>query len=371
MRIGVPKEVKASEYRVGLIPSSVFELVRYDHDVLVEQGAGKGIGFTDQDYEHVGAVIVKEAKRIFEQADMIVKVKEPQLSECAMLREDQILFTFLHLAADPKQADALQQSKCVAIAYETVTDSQGGLPLLLPMSQVAGRLSIQVGAHYLEKIRGGSGILLAGVPGVHAGKVVVLGGGVVGTNAMRMAIGQEADVTMLDRSLRRLRALDLQFGAKINTVYATQDAIDQYVSESDLVIGAVLVPGGVAPRLVDRALLKKMRPGSVVVDVAIDQGGCFETSRPTSHVEPTYVEEGIAHYCVSNMPGAVPRTAAYALNNATLPFVIALANKGYQKAMLDNRHLLNGLNVYHGHITHAAIARDLKKACVPAEEVLM
>ncbi len=371
MRIGVPKEIKESEYRAGLLPGSVHELVMRGHEVVVEHDLGIGIGFTDQDYEAAGATVEKSAKKIFKEADMIVKVKEPQLNECDMLHEDQILFTFLHLAPDLKQAEALQKSKCVAIAYETVTDMQGGLPLLLPMSQVAGRLSVQMGARYLEKIQGGSGILLSGVPGVPSAKVVVLGGGVVGTNAMRMAIGQESNVTIMDRSLRRLRALDLQFGVKINTVYATQDSIAEYVRDADLVIGAVLVPGGSAPKLVNRDLLKQMRTGSVIVDVAIDQGGCFETSRPTSHSEPTYVEEGIIHYCVSNMPGAVPRTAAFALNNATLPFAIALANKGYRKAMLDNQHLLNGLNVCHGHITHPVLARDLKKECIPSEEILM
>lgn len=356
MRIGVPKEIKTEEYRVGLVPASIRELTAFGHEVWIEKNAGHGIGINDKTYSEVGAHIVDTPDEIFEKSDMIVKVKELQPHECKMLREDQILFTYLHLAPDLLQTELLMQSGCTAIAYETVTADDGSLPLLSPMSQVAGRLSIQMGAHCLEKTQGGSGILLGGVPGVASANVVVIGGGVVGTNAARMAMGLEASVTVLDRSLKRLQELDFQFGSKINTIYATKEGIEHYVLNADLVIGAVLVPGGAAPRLVTRDMLKEMRRGSVVVDVAIDQGGCFETSRPTTHTEPTYVEERIVHYCVSNMPGAVPRTATFALNNATLPFVIALANKGYKKALQKDPHLLNGLNVYKGKITHEAVA---------------
>lgn len=370
MLIGVPKEIKVHEYRVGMVPSSVREVVYHGHQVIVETGAGLGIGITDADYQAAGATIAKDAKEVFQRADMIVKVKEPQPNECRMLREGQILFTYLHLAPDPEQAELLVASKCIAIAYETVTDDQHGLPLLAPMSEVAGRMSIQAGAHCLEKAQGGRGVLLGGVPGVSAGKIVVIGGGVVGTNAVRMATGMEAQVTVIDKSLRRLKELDREFGAKINTVYSTVDAIEHYVSEADLVVGAVLVPGAMAPKLVSRALLKKMQPGSVVVDVAIDQGGCFETSRPTTHAEPTYVVDGVVHYCVANMPGGVARTAAFALNNATLPFILELANKGYRNALMENHHLLNGLNVYKGHLTHGAVARDLGQSFVPAMEAL-
>lgn len=370
MLIGVPKEIKVHEYRVGMIPDSVRELTAHGHQVVVETNAGQGIGVKDEVYRQAGARIAKLAQEVFAEADMIVKVKEPQSHECKMLREGQVLFTYLHLAPDPEQARLLQESRCIAIAYETVTNSRGGLPLLSPMSEVAGRMSIQAGAHCLEKAQGGAGILLGGVPGVAPAKVVVIGGGVVGTNAIRMAMGMEASVTVLDKSLDRLKELDFQFGSKLNTIYATRGAIEEYVSNADLVIGAVLVPGAAAPKLVSRELLKKMHPGSVVVDVAIDQGGCFETSRPTTHAEPTYVVDDIVHYCVANMPGAVARTAAFALNNATLPFTLALADRGYKAALLDDPHLLNGLNVYKGMITYEAVAKDLGQPYVPAIEAL-
>ncbi len=370
MLIGIPKEVKKEEYRVGMTPFSVHELINNGHSVVVEHNAGDGIGFTDDNYIDVGAKILNSAEEVYAAADMIVKVKEPQPSEYDLLREDQILFTYLHLAPDPKQAAGLIKSKCIAIAYETVTGDQGGLPLLSPMSQVAGRLSIQAGAYCLEKPHGGSGVLLGGVPGVYPGKVVVIGGGVVGTNAIRMAMGKQAVVTVLDKSLRRLQELDFTFGGRLNTAYATRASIQEYVAGADLVVGAVLVPGSSAPKLVTRDTLSLMRPGSVMVDVAIDQGGCFETSHPTTHSEPTYVVDGIVHYCVANMPGCVPRTATLALNNATLPFVIEIANKGYQKALLQNAHLKNGLNVFRGQITHEGVAHDLGMDYVPPEEVL-
>lgn len=370
MLVGMPKEIKNNEFRVGLTPSSVQELVENGHDVMVQKGAGDEIGFPDQRYESVGAKLVKTPKEIFAKADMIVKVKEPQLPECEMLREGQILFTFLHLAPDPAQTKALIKSKCIAIAYETVTDQYGHLPLLTPMSEVAGRLSIQAGAHFLEKPKGGIGLLLGGVPGVEAANVMIIGGGVVGSNAIRMAIGMEADVTVLDKSLKTLQALDAQFGAKLNTVFATQSNMEMYAYKADLVIGAVLVAGGSAPRLITRPMLKKMKKGAVIVDVAIDQGGCVETSRPTTHEEPIYVEEGIIHYCVANMPGAVPKTSSVALNNATIPFTVALANKGYKQALIDDEHLRRGLNVYRGQITYEAVAQALDLDYIPVEKVL-
>lgn len=366
MIIGLPKEIKNHEYRVGMVPSSIMELTVRGHRVLVEKNAGEAIGFSDESYKQAGAEIVETASEVFAQADMIVKVKEPQPNECKMLRPGQVLFTYLHLAPDPIQAELLVASGVIAIAYETVTDRFGGLPLLSPMSEVAGRMSIQAGAHCLEKAQNGSGILLGGVPGVSPANVVVLGGGVVGTNAIRVAVGMEANVTVIDKSLNRLRELDLQFGASLNTIFATQHNIEVAVANADLVVGAVLVPGAAAPRLVTRQMLRTMRKGSVVVDVAIDQGGCFETSRPTTHQEPTYTEEGIVHYCVANMPGAVPRTSAVALNNATLPFIMALADKGYKCAMEEDPHLLNGLNVCCGKITNAAVAEALKKTYIPA-----
>lgn len=371
MIIGIPKEIKSEEYRVGLTPYNVHELVNHGHQVLIEQDAGAGSGFFDEHYTAVGGRIVPMAADIYIEADMIVKVKEPQSSEYDLLREGQILFTYLHLAPDRKLAEALVASKCIAIAYETVTDEQGHLPLLTPMSQVAGRLAIQAGAHYLEKPQGGRGILLGGVPGVYQGKVVVIGGGVAGTNAVRMAMGKEAEVVVLDKSLSRLQDLDLQFGGRLKTVYSTRASIEEYVTQADLVIGSVLVPGAAAPKLVSRELIAKMRPGSVVVDIAIDQGGCFETSRPTSHSNPVYTVDGVIHYCVDNMPGAVPRTSTFALNNATIPFVLELADKGVKAALLENHHLLNGLNVYQGYITHEGVAKDLKIEYVAPRKLLL
>ena len=359
MLVGVPKEIKQQENRVGLVPASVREVVRVGGSVLVEKNAGIGIGITDEQYQAAGAEMVDTADEIFARAELIVKVKEPQPIECRRLREGQTLFTYLHLAPDPQQTRLLKESGVTAIAYETVTQNDGGLPLLTPMSQVAGRMSIQAGAHCLEMAQGGSGVLLGGVPGVCPANVVVIGGGVVGTNAVRMAMGMEAHVTVIDKSLCRLRELDFQFGSKLSTIFATSEALEQYVIAADLVIGAVLVPGAAAPKLVTRAMLKAMRPGSVVVDVAIDQGGCFETSRPTTHQEPTYVSDGVVHYCVANMPGAVPKTSTFALNNATLPFVLSLVTKGVKLALLSDGHLLNGLNVHQGMITYEAVARDL------------
>ena len=370
MKVGVPKEIKTHEYRVGLTPGAVRELTVHGHEVTVQQDAAVAIGFSDDDYRAAGASIVATAAEVFASTDMIVKVKEPQPSEIAALRPGQVLFTYLHLAADKAQTEGLMKSGATCIAYETVTDARGALPLLAPMSEVAGRMSVQVGAHCLEKEQGGAGVLLGGVPGVPAGKVVVIGGGVSGTNAARMAIGIGAQVTVIDRSITRLKELDQQFGSQIHTLYSTTAAIEQAVVEADLVIGAVLVPGAAAPKLVTREMVKKMRPGSVVVDIAIDQGGCLETSKPTSHSNPTYVEEGVVHYCVTNMPGAVARTSTIALGNATLPFVMALANKGWRQALIDDQHLLNGLNVHAGVITYKAVADDLGLAFKPAASVL-
>ncbi len=358
MLIGVPKEIKNHEYRIGLTPAAVREYVENGHDVIVENNGGAAIGFTNEQYTEAGASIVDTPEEIFERADMIVKVKEPQPNECKMLREGQILYTFLHLAPDPTQTGLLGKAGCTAIAYETVTDNRNGLPLLAPMSEVAGRMSIQAGAHYLEKAHGGSGTLLGGVPGVAPGKVLIIGGGVVGTNAAKMAIGLGAEVTILDRSLPRLRELDDIFAGRVQTVYSTVDAIDKYSREADLVVGAVLIPGAAAPKLLTRENIKNMKPGSVLVDVAIDQGGCFETSKATTHQDPVYVIDDVVHYCVANMPGGVARTSTIALNNATLPYGIALANKGV-KAMLENDHLLKGLNMHKGKITYKAIHDDL------------
>ncbi|MFO1071032.1 MAG: alanine dehydrogenase [Geminicoccaceae bacterium] len=370
MRIGVPREIKSHEYRVGLVPSSVRELVHHGHAVSVETGAGAGIGVTDAMYVAAGASIAPSAEAVFAAAEMIVKVKEPQPAECAMLRPGQILYTYLHLAADREQTEALLRSGCVAVAYETVTDRHGRLPLLAPMSEVAGRMSVQVGAHCLEKAQGGAGILLGGVPGVPAARVVIIGGGISGTNAARMAMGMEAHVTVIDRNLERLYELDLQFGAMLNTIYSTVDAIEQHVTGADLVIGAVLIPGASAPKLVTRAMVKGMRPGSVFVDIAIDQGGCSETSRPTTHAEPTYVEHGVIHYCVTNMPGAVARTSTFALNNATLPHALALAGKGWRQAMRDDPHLADGLNIAEGRLVYRAVADSLGLPFTPREEAL-
>jgi alanine dehydrogenase len=362
MKIGVPKEIKVYEYRVGLVPASVRELAAAGHDVLVERTAGHGIGVTDADYEGAGARMVESAAAVFAEAELIVKVKEPQPDECAMLRPGQILFAYLHLAADRPQAEALCRSGATAMAYETVTADDGSLPLLTPMSEVAGRMSIQVGANYLQWFNGGAGVLLGGVPGVEPGRVVILGGGVAGSNAAAMALGLQANVTVVDRSVPRLRQLATQFGRLLKTVHATADRIDSLVTGADLVVGAVLIPGASAPRLVSRGILKRMKPGTVLVDISIDQGGCFETSRPTTHAEPTYIIDDVVHYCVTNMPGAVPRTSTYALNNVTLPFVMALANQGLEAAVRANPHLKAGINVHRGKIQHEVVARALHPA---------
>ncbi|WP_135466644.1 alanine dehydrogenase [Crenalkalicoccus roseus] len=370
MLVGVPKEVKVHEYRVGLVPASVRELVAHGHEVLVETGAGAAIGFPDEAYRAAGAAIVPDAAAVFARAELVVKVKEPQPREWAQLRPGQVLFTYLHLAPDPDQAKGLMESGCTAIAYETVTDAQGGLPLLAPMSEVAGRMAVQVGARCLEKEAGGAGILLSGVPGVPGAKVAIIGGGVVGSNAARIAHGMRARVTVLDKSPRVMQALDAEFNGAVDTLFATSDSIEEAVIEADLVIGAVLVPGAAAPRLVTREMVRRMRPGSVVVDVAIDQGGCFETSRPTTHADPTYVVDGVVHYCVTNMPGAVARTSAVALNNATLPFTLQLADKGWKRACAENPHLAGGLNVHAGRVTHPAVAAALGLDLLPAERAL-
>jgi len=359
MLVGVPKEIKNHEYRVGLTPNGAAALVRNGHQVLVETNAGAGVGFEDAMYTKAGAKIAKNADEVFAAADMIVKVKEPQAVECKKLRSGQVLFTYLHLAPDPEQTKMLIDSDCVAIAYETVTDVHGGLPLLKPMSEVAGRMSIQAGAHSLEKAQGGSGMLLPGVPGVAPARVLVLGGGVVGINAARMAAGLGAEVTIMDISLNRLTQIDNDFGNVMTTEYSTHEHICEHLPTTDLVIGGVLIPGAAAPKLITKDMLNLMRPGSVIVDVAIDQGGCLETSKATTHHEPTYVVNGVVHYCVANMPGGVARTSTLALTNATLPFVIALANKGYRKALEDDVHLHNGLNIHRGKVTYAAVAKEL------------
>lgn len=369
MKIGVPKEIKNHEYRIGLTPAAVKELATNGHQVMVETSGGKAIGFDDDQYQAAGAILVEAAEEIFAESEMIVKVKEPQLGECKMLRKGQLLFTYLHLAPDPEQARLLVESGATCIAYETVTDTKGGLPLLAPMSEVAGRMSIQAAAYHLEKARGGSGILLGGVPGVEPGKVLIIGGGVVGVNAAYMAVGMGADVTLLDRSLPRLRELDDTFGPNgIKTAYSTVDAIEKHSAQADVIIGGVLIPGASAPKLINREHLQPMRDGSVIVDVAIDQGGCFETSRPTTHQEPTYVVDGVVHYCVANMPGGVARTSTMALNNATIPFVLALANKGAQRAILDDPHLANGLNVHAGQVTYRAVAEALNYPYIPVDK---
>ena len=365
MKIGCPKEIKIHEYRVGLVPAGVRELVDAGHQLTVQSGAGAGIGISDDAYRAAGAGIVPDARSVFDAAEMIVKVKEPQLPECAMLRRGQLLFTYLHLAADAAQAQALVQSGVTAIAYETVTAPDGSLPLLTPMSEVAGRMSIQVGATALQKANGGFGVLLGGVPGVAPARVVVLGGGVAGTNAAQMAVGLGAQVTIVDRSLRRLRELDAQFGNAIETAYSTIESIERLVIQADLVIGAVLVTGAAAPKLVTRDMVRRMEKGAVLVDISIDQGGCFETSKPTTHADPTYVVDGVVHYCVTNMPGAVPRTSTFALTNATLPYVRSLADHGWRKALERDAGFAAGLNVHEGAITHEAVARDLGMAYRP------
>lgn len=365
MRIGVPKEIKNHEYRVGLVPAGVRELVAAGHQVFVQTSAGAGIGVEDAAYVAAGAKILATAREVFDGADMVVKVKEPQLAECKMLRPGQVLFTYLHLAADAAQANALMASGATAIAYETVTAPNGSLPLLTPMSEVAGRMSVQVGAASLQKANGGLGVLLGGVPGVPPAKVVVLGGGVSGTSAAEIAVGMRADVTVVDRSLKRLRELDALFGGRLKTAASTAEAIESLVTQADLVIGAVLVVGAAAPKLVTRDMVSKMKKGAVMVDISIDQGGCFETSRPTTHAEPTFVVDGVVHYCVTNMPGAVPRTSTFALTNATLPYVKQLADLGVEKALAADPHLAAGLNVHAGAITCEAVARDLNLAYRP------
>ena len=359
MRIGVPREIKTYEYRVGMIPASVREAIEQGHEVIVQANVAVRQGIADEDYRRVGAKIAATAEDVFGEAELIVKVKEPQPAEIALLREGQTLFTYLHLAPDPAQAKALMKSGVTAIAYETVTNVRGALPLLSPMSEVAGRMAIQAGAHCLEMEQGGRGMLLGGAAGVAPAKVVVLGGGVAGMNAVRMAVGLEAFVTCIDINIERLYGLDQQFGASINTIFSTRQAVEDYVLDADLVIGAVLVPGAAAPKLISEAIVKNMKRGSVIVDIAIDQGGCAETSRPTTHAEPSYVKHGVVHYCVTNMPGAVARTSTFALNNATLPFVLALAGKGALRAMREDPHLLAGLNVHRGKITHPAVAAAL------------
>jgi alanine dehydrogenase len=370
MRIGVPKEIKNHEYRVGMTPAAVRELTARGHEVFVETQAGEGISLHDEMYTKVGAKILPNADEVFASADMIVKVKEPQPVEIKRLRKGQVLFTYLHLAPDPEQTKGLLDSGAVCIAYETVTDRFGGLPLLAPMSEVAGRMSIQAGAHSLEKAQGGMGMLLGGVPGVPAAKVVVLGGGVVGTNAARMAMGLEAHVSILDVSLRRLNELDLQFGAMLNTVFSTIDSIEENVVGADLVIGGVLLPGAEAPKLITRKMVSQMKKGSVIVDVAIDQGGCAETSHATTHADPTYMVDGVVHYAVANMPGGVARTSTFALNNATLPFTRALAELGAEGAMKKDPHLRAGLNVYKGTLTYKAVGEAQNIASESAEKVL-
>ena len=369
MRVGCPKEIKNHEYRVGLTPGSVREYVAHGHEVLVETGAGAGIGADDNAYRAAGAIIAKTAADVFAKSDMIVKVKEPQPNEWAQLRDGQILYTYLHLAPDPEQTKGLLASGVTAIAYETVPDDRGGLPLLAPMSEVAGRLSIQAGATALQKANGGRGVLLGGVPGVLPGKVTVLGGGVVGLHAARMASGLGADVTIIDRSIPRLRQLDDLFAGRVHTRYSTVEALEEECFSADIVVGAVLIPGAAAPKLVTREMLSGMKKGSVLVDVAIDQGGCFETSHATTHADPTYEVDGVIHYCVANMPGAVPVTSAHALNNATLHYGLQLADKGL-KALVDDHHLRNGLNVHRGKITNRAVAEALGYELVEPKAVL-
>jgi alanine dehydrogenase len=370
MRIGLPKEIKNHEYRVGLTPASVRELTTAGHTVLVQSGAGEAIGLSDAQYVAAGATLAVDAAQVFAAAEMIVKVKEPQPQECAMLRPGQILYTYLHLAPDPEQTEALIRSGAVCIAYETITGAGGGLPLLAPMSEVAGRMAVQAGAAHLEKSKGGMGVLLGGVPGVPAGHCVILGAGVVGTHALQMAVGLGARVTVLDKNIDRLRQLDLVFGNRIHTVFSNVQSVEEAVLDADLVVGGVLIPGAAAPKLVTRAMVARMKKGAVLVDVAIDQGGCFETSHATTHADPTFMVDGVVHYCVANMPGAVARTSTFALNNATIGHALALANKGWKQALKDNAHLKNGLNVAEGKVTYEAVAQALGKAYVPADALL-
>ena len=370
MRIGLPREIKNHEYRVGLTPASVRELTIRGHSVLVQAGAGQAIGLSDAQYTAAGAQLAQDAAAVFSQADLIVKVKEPQPQECAMLRPGQILYTYLHLAPDPEQTKALLQSGAICIAYETITGHGGGLPLLAPMSEVAGRMAVQAGAAHLEKSKGGMGVLLGGVPGVPAAHVVIVGAGVVGTHAAQVAIGMGARVTVLDKNVDRLRHLDLLFGNRIHTLYSNAQNLEDSVLDAELVVGGVLIPGAAAPKLVTRKMIAAMKKGAVVVDVAIDQGGCFETSHPTTHDDPTFIVDGVVHYCVANMPGAVARTSTFALNNATIGHAIALADKGWKRALRDDPHLKNGLNVAAGHITYEAVARDLGYDHVSVDTVL-
>ncbi|MGI9483545.1 MAG: alanine dehydrogenase [Hyphomicrobiales bacterium] len=370
MLIGVPKEIKVKEFRVGLTPTSVRELVAHGHKVIVESNAGVGIGMDDGAYENAGAEIVNTAQEIFDNAEMVVKVKEPQAVERKMLRPGQLLFTYLHLAPDPDQTRDLVESGATCIAYETVTSPLGGLPLLAPMSEVAGRLSIQAGAYHLEKAHGGLGVLLGGVPGVDPAKVVVIGGGMVGRHAVHIALGMGADVWCIDKNVDVLRSLWSQFDRPLNTVYSTRDSIEHHCMQADLVIGGVLIPGASAPKLITKDIVKKMKPGSVIVDVAIDQGGCTENSRPTTHDDPVFIVDDVIHYCVANMPGGVPKTSTYALNNATLPFSLALADKGWKQALRDDKYLRDGLNVHDGKVTYKAVADDLGYDYVPAEDVI-
>ena len=370
MKVGVPKEIKVLEYRVGMIPSGVKELVDEGHEVFVETNAGMGIGMTDQDYIDAGATILSTPEEVFDISELIIKVKEPQLNECEMLKTGQVLFTYLHLAADPEQAAALVKSGVTAIAYETVTADNGSLPLLTPMSAVAGRLSIQAGAYALQKANGGRGVLLGGVPGVKAGQVLIIGGGVSGAHAAEMAVGLGAQVTILDLSSDRLNELSNKFGDKVSTRVSSKELINELVIESDLVIGAVLVAGAAAPKLVTKEHVKQMRPGSVMVDISIDQGGCFETSKPTTHAEPMYIVDDVVHYCVTNMPGAVPRTSTFALTNETLPFIKSLANRGWQSALKNDQHLKNGLNVHEGSINFEAVADELGYSYKSPDEII-
>ncbi|GEN25652.1 alanine dehydrogenase [Halomonas cupida] len=370
MHIGVPREIKNHEYRVALTPSGARELVERGHTVVVEQGAGDGAGFADSAYKAAGAAIEPDVAVLWENAELILKVKEPQAEEVARLKPEHTLFTYLHLAAEQKLTQGLIDSGATCIAYETITAAQGGLPLLAPMSTVAGRMAVQAGAHSLEKAQGGAGVLLPGVPGVAPARVTVIGGGVVGENAARMALGLGAEVTVLDRSISRLETLDDRYQGRMKTVFSTADAVEEAARESDLVIGAVLVPGAAAPKLITREMLSLMKPGAVLVDVAIDQGGCFETSRPTTHAEPTYVVDGVVHYCVANMPGAVARTSTQALTNATQPFVVALANKGWRQALKDDTHFAAGLNVHAGLVTYAAVADAFGLAYRPTATLL-
>ncbi|AKE52157.1 alanine dehydrogenase [Kangiella geojedonensis] len=370
MLIGVPKEIKNHEYRAGMVPGSVREVIAHGHEVIVETNAGSGIGFTDDDYVAAGATIVDTAEEVFAKAEMIVKVKEPLAEERKRLRKDQILFTYLHLAPDMPQTQDLVDSGAVCIAYETVTGRTGGLPLLAPMSEVAGRMSIQAGAQCLEKSRGGLGMLLGGVPGVSPAKCVVIGAGVVGSNAIRMAVGLGARVVVLDRNVDALRRVTSEFGSRVETVFSSQESLEQEVTTADLVIGGVLIPGAAAPKLVTEEMVKNMKPGSVLVDVAIDQGGCFATSKATTHAEPTYIKHDVVHYCVANMPGAVPRTSTFALNNVTLPYIITIANKGYHEALARDPHLLNGLNVYKGKVTEKSVAENLGFEYVDPKDAL-